>query len=684
LPLEDWETERVVRLFRSGQVRPAWPNSDRRALAIAASAINATSTFRGRAQLLSALERAAAEGARGKIQSESFARARELAARLFDLLGPAAESGPWAAQVSLLRQIARELGLGAGRPEPLETLWDLLDDHSLALDRLGRGGDPLGWSEFVLELNAIIGEISIAPPPSSAAAIRVTTVDRVAGASAEHVILCGLEEGSFPSREAIEPFLRLRPGEEPTEACRAAYAREMARFLRVVGIARSSLTLVYPTTDDKAQHLLKAGFLDRVLSLLPAEAQALCHNAHSRFHPALLDVAEMTGTANDLRVRAAALASERGDTRELCRLAQDPSHREQLAGTAAAVHALQRRRRGTPFSEYEGIIQDPRAIEKIRLKLGAEYCFSPSQIEAYISCPFQFFSKVVLGLKPEQETDELDEGPTSRGSFIHKVLEEFEKLAKTGTRGEGPDGVITTAIENALPQEPTEASALGAGIRIMAHSRARRIMQFYMAQRASYGGVGDSQAVPHHFETEFGFENSQYPALEFGGGDGALKLQGKIDRIDVLQGAEGQFFRVIDYKTGAVPSLAQVKRGEMLQVLLYAMAVENLILNGAEPAGAGYWALRKEGYKEISLENWQLLKEEIEAYTLRTVDRIRNGAFPVDSLKAGCESFCDYRSVCRIRQVRLAGKRRDDIEDAHFSIASRRGKAEQVESEGNS
>ena len=58
LPLQEWETEQVVRLLRNGQVRPAWPNCDRLALASAASVIKATSAFRGRQQLLRELDRA--------------------------------------------------------------------------------------------------------------------------------------------------------------------------------------------------------------------------------------------------------------------------------------------------------------------------------------------------------------------------------------------------------------------------------------------------------------------------------------------------------------------------------------------------------------------------------------------------------------------------------------------------
>ena len=111
------------------------------------------------------------------------------------------------------------------------------------------------------------------------------------------------------------------------------------------------------------------------------------------------------------------------------------------------------------------------------------------------------------------------------------------------------------------------------------------------------------------------------PMLEIGAGEQVVKLRGRIDRIDLLETPTGRFFRVIDYKTGTVPSLAQVKKGEMLQLVLYAMAVEKLMLgdDDARPAGVGYWGLKKEGYKEFTFADWQQLKQELEAHVLSVV-----------------------------------------------------------------
>jgi len=218
-------------------------------------------------------------------------------------------------------------------------------------------------------------------------------------------------------------------------------------------------------------------------------------------------------------------------------------------------------------------------------------------------------------------------------------------------------------------------------LRTMERRRTERIMAFYLAQREDYESQGGPRPSPYLLEESFGSEDAQYPMLEIGNGERAVKLRGRIDRIDLLESPSGRFFRVIDYKTGSVPAFAEVKRGEMLQLVLYAMAVERLMLGDdpARPAGVGYWGLRKEGYKDFTIPDWQRLKNELESHVMGVVDRIREGRFPVDSLNAGCESYCDFRSICRVRQVRMAGKRRDHDDVVQLSIQSRRTRSEQGE-----
>ena len=70
----------------------------------------------------------------------------------------------------------------------------------------------------------------------------------------------------------------------------------------------------------------------------------------------------------------------------------------------------------------------------------------------------------------------------------------------------------------------------------------------------------------------------------------------------------------------------------------------------------GYWSLRDEGFKPLKFERWEDDQAMLVAHVLELVDQLRRGIFVVQSRTPGCESYCEYRGVCRVRQVRSAEK----------------------------
>ena len=98
----------------------------------------------------------------------------------------------------------------------------------------------------------------------------------------------------------------------------------------------------------------------------------------------------------------------------------------------------------------------------------------------------------------------------------------------------------------------------------------------------------------------------------------------------------------------------------MLQLPLYAMAVEKLLFERGEVGllDVGYWSLKDKGYKPIVLEEWEEVRRTLVERVFDVIGRLRTGEFVVDPRKDGCEAYCEYRGVCRIRQVRAADKLR--------------------------
>ena len=141
--------------------------------------------------------------------------------------------------------------------------------------------------------------------------------------------------------------------------------------------------------------------------------------------------------------------------------------------------------------------------------------------------------------------------------------------------------------------------------------------------------------------------------------DAIVRLQGKIDRIDLVE-VDGKLgFRVIDYKTGSSPSGKDVQAGLASQLPLYALAVEQLIFPGHdhEFADAGYWSMRKDGFRAVKLgKAWADYRESLVAFVVDLVARLREGHFPIASENKECHKYCDYHAACRVKEVRYARK----------------------------
>ncbi|MDR3633941.1 MAG: PD-(D/E)XK nuclease family protein, partial [Isosphaeraceae bacterium] len=323
----------------------------------------------------------------------------------------------------------------------------------------------------------------------------------------------------------------------------------------------------------------------------------------TRIDPAHRDRPDLAGATRDACVRAVALACD-GDTRLLARLAGDPALRPLLAGTASAIRVEHDRTRLRTFGPYDGRLVDPAAIAAIGRAFGPDKVLSPSQLETFISCPFQFFLRYVVRLDALDERDELDEDYTGRGSILHGILEELEQrlLQEPADRL----GLSRALMQERLRSESTVVSEIDGGLREIERYRIDQMLTRYARQHEKYEQADDSGAArPHKFEVVFGDErrSDSHPCLVIGEGQEAVRLQGKIDRIDLVDSDGSEGFRVIDYKTGSCPTAKDVTGALYVQLPLYALAVERIVLLEHQPqlVDVGYWGLKKEGYRRIVL-----------------------------------------------------------------------------------
>ena len=525
------------------------------AMAATAAALREARVYRGRDAIAEALVRMAgdgpddAEAAAGK--PDYLRRHRHRLAALGSTARPI-----FSRLAALVDSVARARHLvrpgrspgGAGRrasastptrDEALGHLFAALDDHGLVLDGVGRGDERRTWPDFAAEVESLIRDL---PPPEAptGSAVRFAAVDEAAGLVARHVLLTDLAEGTFPDRSSVSgpptptptapttspspsperrtptsPTIddagprtcaRPPPGPAPPDLRRQPDRAVDPHPLRprdgpvpcVVGMAERSLTLAYPTADEKGVEQLAAGFLEEVEALLTDEVRAAISTVDRKLDPALRETTPQS--AAERRIRAMARAASDSDPSLLFALAGSAEHRPVLMRSAAALLVNERRSRQPSWvrepdrrglGRFEGMLRDPRIVARLAEEFGSNYTFSASQLESLAFCPFQFFSRYVLRLDPIDERDELEEDRTAGGSRMHAALEALH-LALRDAPPDGPatlDEAVADHVERAvreqIDREVPPASAVGRGLRAIEAERMVRVGKTYAEQFAA-------------------------------------------------------------------------------------------------------------------------------------------------------------------------------------------------------
>lgn len=174
---------------------------------------------------------------------------------------------------------------------------------------------------------------------------------------------------------------------------------------------------------------------------------------------------------------------------------------------------------------------------------------SASSIEALRNCPYQFFSRSLLGLREPDELDvELDK--RDYGTWLHDVLRRFHE-----SRG-GDDLADLRAAADA------EAASLDAADFLPYRAAFERVLPRYVSWLAETEGAGQ----------RFQAGEAERRCQPFDGPLAAVALQGRIDRIDTTPAGT----LLLDYKTGRAKDLKDKLKTplEDTQLAVYALLMD--------------------------------------------------------------------------------------------------------------
>jgi ATP-dependent helicase/DNAse subunit B len=430
--------------------------------------------------------------------------------------------------------------------------------------------------------------------------------------------LCGLQEDAFPRPAAPEPFL----GDDERRALNAASGLRLRlredrldaeRYLLYAVVSRPTelLALSWAAADDEGEPSVRSLFVDDVLDCF---AGAAARRVQRRPLGAAGFEAALAPTDNEAaRARVAAAPG-----------APEPA----LAS-----------------------LRDTRVLGAVN----ARDTWSASALEAYASCPVKWFVDRLLhpaALEPDPE-------PMLRGELAHRVLEDTLRALSAG----GPLTPERLEEARALLRAALDARADDARISPNAERRraALRRLEADLLRYVEQAAHGQSAFAPREFELRFGGAQDDLGPVELAGGE--LRLQGRIDRIDVS--ADGEEAIVYDYKGKGAPPQARWLEDARLQVGLYLLALPQLL--GVEAVGGLYQPLGRDddgrprgllrdgadpglasvGTDRLAPAEFDALLQEVLDAALRAVRGIRSGALVADPASCAYGGGCAHPTICR-------------------------------------
>ena len=507
----------------------------------------------------------------------------------------------------------------AAEPQPSRPSWRAWADYSLRLYRAYSG--PTVHTDQVEELLLDLAQLdltdshSMSPPSLEDWATTVSQalatphptcqtdgvfIGDLAAARGVHfraIIIPGMVDGGFPRSIRQDPLLLDAERQHLAETLGCELAQRGQRneeerllFCLATQSAVEHIILSYPSHDQSSgRPQLPSWYLLRVLEALRGQVQTFADleawSQRAPLAPVYAGPAQQAQDALEFHLATVEQALTSGDVGALGYLP--------LAAPAfsSAQQAIGQRLDSPRLTAFDGVLEAPQAKHRLHQRLfPSGICVSPSALETYARCPFQYFLSHVLNLTPMDDAeDSVGLSPRQRGLLLHDIVSDFFSQLRTAgqlpVHGQDPQLLVRQLMRIADRRFAHFAEIQPTGLPLMWELEQERLRE-RLIRLVRHEAANGSEFVPHAFEVDFGSardseqhtptEDQFFPnrpvSLSLEDGE-PIRLRGRIDRIDVS--TTGSKARIIDYKTGHAPR-GRFARGTALQLPLYLFAARSL------------------------------------------------------------------------------------------------------------
>jgi ATP-dependent helicase/nuclease subunit B len=533
---------------------------------------------------------------------------------------------------------------------------------------------PVDVTEVRLVLERRLSQLVVRPSGRRYGKVYVATIEEARGLSFDVVFIPGLAEKIFPQKVVEDPLLlddaRKSLGELPTNDDRTAEERLALRL--AVGAAARRVVFSYPRVDvEQARPRTPSFYGLEVLRVAEGELRDfhyLAENAAKKVEarigwPAPADRKNAIDEAEyDLALLESVLEKKEGESvGEAHYLLSSNPH-------LARALRFRGRRWLKSWKAADGLVDPPEeALVAIREHALDKRSFSPTALQNFAACPYRFLLSAVHRLSAREEPAAIEDlDPLTRGSLVHEV--QYELLTKLR------DAHLLPVTKQRLDAARVLLDQVLADVGREEHERLKPAIE-RVWKDAMEGIAADLREwlrrmadepdwTPAYFELSFGLKDvrkqdskSLDAAVVL---DAGIQLRGSIDLVE--QDDTGAL-RATDHKTGKPRAQRGdvIKKGEILQPVLYALTIEKLFPGRKVKEGRLYYCTAAGDFSKIDMPLDQSARDAAKLVATTIGEAISTGFLPAAPAKDACR-YCDYRSVCGpYEEIRTKRKAKDRL-----------------------
>lgn len=471
--------------------------------------------------------------------------------------------------------------------EQFTKIWNLILDV-LNQTTTALPGDKLTLAEFADYMSVGLSKCEIRTIPSGIDQVYVGSAERLSSARVKVMFVAGAKNGTFPSGIKTEGFLSNRDRNTLAEDFGVTLApdtkkktdEQYFKVYRALCAVTDKLYLSYSIQDEEGKPLSPSHMLNDIMRKFPH--MKISDNLTHKAEDDLRYISSPRATIHRMLLYLSSRNKERKNplwdiVREWYGEREEWQHALSVMDSADYYD-----RRGVLLKE-----------DIANLLYSGKISYSPTRLNTFAACPFEYFLKYGLGAKPREEWEIT---PMNMGTYAHRVIQDYckavEKDAETDTDKIQAWRTLSDADSDALIEEIID-DACTKIIKSSVRDKEKTESVFRRMGRT----VKDAAALVHRSLSAGGFaENGMEREFEAELSD-SVSIKGTIDRLDVCKTDDGRtFLRIIDYKTGKTEfDVVNIANGYNMQMVIYALAMrEEMKRENAEVTGVYYTRVKDE------------------------------------------------------------------------------------------